>query len=266
MKKLLNFLKKIHRNRRLIIAMAAREIQSRYIGTLGGLAWSIINPLMFILVYWFVFSVGFRVQPAGNVPFIVVFLCGLIPWSMFSEALTTSTGTISANSHLVTKTVFPTEILPIVNIVASLITHTIMLFIFIIVMIFNKIPLSFYNFQFIYYLSGLILFSLGFGWFLSAINVFFKDIGQVVSVVLNIWFWFTPIVWPQEMIPEKFQFIIKLNPMYYIIDGYRASFIYHSPIWHNPRGGVYFWLVSLAVFIIGGLTFRRLKPDFAEVL
>ncbi len=261
-----NFLRKVYRYKAMIWAMSIREVQSRYIGTVGGMLWSIINPLMMILVYWFVFSVGFKVQPAGGIPFIVVFLCGTIPWSMFAEALTTSAGSIRSNTNLVTKTVFPTEILPIVNITASMITHFIMLFIFIIVMIFNKITFSFYNLQFIYYLFALVVFSLGLGWFLSAINVFYKDVGQALSVVLNIWFWLTPIVWLPDMVPNKYQYILKLNPIFYIVDGYKSSFIYHSTVWHNPKEVIYFWAVSLAVFIIGAVTFKKLKPEFAEVL
>lgn len=263
---IINFLKKIYRYKSMIWAMSIREVQSRYTGTVGGMLWAIINPLMMILVYWFVFSVGFKVHPAGGIPFIVVFLCGIIPWSMFAEALTTTTGSIRSNAHLITKAVFPTEILPIINITASLITHSIMLIIFIIVMIVNKIPFSFYNFQFIYYLLGLVIFSLGLGWFLSAINVFFKDVGQALGVVINIWFWFTPIVWLLEMIPSKYQYWLKLNPMFYIVDGYKASFIYHSPIGHNPLEGIYFWMVALAVFIVGAVTFKKLKSEFAEVL
>ncbi len=266
MKRLFNFIKRIYTYRSMIMAMAIREVQSRYIGTLGGLAWSIINPLMFIAVYWFVFSVGFKVQPAGGIPFIVVFLCGLIPWSMFAEALTTSTGAVNANGHLVTKTVFPTEILPVVYIIASLITHTIMLGIFIIVMLANNIPLSLYNFQFLYYLFGLLFFSLGLGWFFSALNVFYKDVGQTLSVALNMWFWFTPIVWLLDIIPVKYQYIIKLNPMFYIVDGYKSSFIYHLPFWHNSKEAIYFWIVCVCVFLIGAVTFKRLKPEFAEAL
>jgi lipopolysaccharide transport system permease protein/teichoic acid transport system permease protein len=250
----------------MIWAMSIREIQSRYVGTIGGMLWSILNPLMMILVFWFVFSVGFRVKPAGGIPFIVVYLCGIIPWSMFAEALTTSTSSIKANANLVTKTVFPTEILPIVNIIASLITHLIMLVILIIVMIFNKIPFSFYNFQFIYYLFGLIIFSLGFGWFLSSINVFYKDVGQILGVTLNMWFWLTPIVWLPEMLPVKYQFFLKLNPMFYIVDGYKSSFIYRFPVWHNYKEGIYFWVICFMVFIIGAVTFKKLKSEFAEVL
>ena len=263
---LLNFLKTIFIYRAVIKAMAVREIQSRYIGTFGGFIWAILQPLTMIFVYWFVFSVGFKTKPAGGVPYIVVFLCGMIPWSMFAEALNASTNAINANSQLVTKTIFPTEILPVVSLVSALFTHAVMLAIFIVIMLFNKIPFSFYNFQAIYYLFGMFLFSLGLGWFLSAVNVFYKDVGPTLNVALNVWFWFTPIVWLQDILPHRFLFIIKLNPIYYIVDGYKASFIYHSPIWHNPANGLYFWGICVIVFLAGAATFKRLKPEFAEVL
>jgi lipopolysaccharide transport system permease protein/teichoic acid transport system permease protein len=260
------FLKKLYVCRGMIKAMAMRDIQSRYMGTLGGFAWFIIQPLSIALVYWFVFSKGFKVQPAGGIPFIVVFLCGLIPWSMFAEALNASTASINANSHLVTKNIFPTEILPVVSLVSSLFTHVLMMLIFLVIMLVNKISFSLFNLQFFYYLFALSVFSLGLGWFLSAVNVFCKDVGQALGVVLNLWFWATPIVWLQTILPPHYQFFLKFNPMYYIVDGYRSSFIYHAPIWHNPRQGLYFWIVCAFVFIVGALTFRKLKPEFAEVL
>ena len=250
----------------MIKAMAIRDIQSRYMGTLGGFVWFIIQPLSIALVYWFVFSVGFKVQPAGGVPFIVVFLCGLIPWSLFAEALSTSALAISSNANLVTKTIFPTEILPVVSLVASLFTHALMMLIFTIIMLINNIPFSFYNLQVFYYLFALAVFSLGLGWFLSAINVFYKDVGQALNVLLNLWFWATPVVWLQDIFPQKYLWILKLNPMYYVVDGYRSSFVYHSSIWHNPCQVIFFWIVCIPVFIVGALTFKKLKSEFAEVL
>jgi len=265
--RLLNFLKLIYLYRSMITAMAMREIQSRYIGTLGGAAWSVIQPLMMIFVYWFVFSVGFKVKPAGDVPFIVVFLCGMIPWMMFTEVLFSSTNAIVVNSHLVKKAIlFPTEILPFTYLFASLITHSIVLIIFIIVMIFNKVPFSIYNLQFVYYLFALSIFSLGLSWLLSAINVFVKDTLQILGVVTNMWFWVTPIVWSLDMLPQKYHYIVKLNPVYYIVDGYKSCFIYHTSFWHNWQLGLYFWVFCLTVLVIGASVFRRLKPEFAEVL
>ena len=266
MKLFFNFLRRIYIYRSIIMTMAIREIQNRYVGTLAGFVWSVINPLMMIFVFWFVFSVGLKIQPVGNVPFIVVFLCGLIPWTMFSETLMANTNSITGNSHLVKKMVFPTEILPIVNLVASLISHGIMLTILIVLLLFTKIPFSIYNFQFLYYLLALSVFTLGLSWCFSAINVFYRDVGQIISVVINMWFWLTPIVWLIDMVPKEYQYIIKLNPIYYIVEGYRSAFIYHVPFWVNYRWGIYFCSLSLFFLIIGGLIFRKLKPEFADVL
>ncbi len=261
-----NFLKQIYIHRSMIKVMAIREIQTRYVGTLAGFVWFIINPLMMLLVYWFIFSVGFKVKPAGNVPFVVVFFCGLIPWTTFSETLAANTNAIIGNAGLVKKTVFPTEILPLVNLVASLVSHCIMLVILMVLLLLNNIPSSLYIFQFLYYLAALSVFALGLSWFLSAVNVFYRDVGLMLSVLLNMWFWLTPIVWGIEMIPEEYQYIIKLNPIYYIVDGYKSSFIYHVPFWHNYHLGIYFWGVCLSMFLFGGLIFRKLKPEFADVL
>ena len=113
---------------------------------------------------------------------------------------------------------------------------------------------------------GLSVFCLGLGWVFAALNVYFRDIGQVLAVILNLWFWLTPIVWLPEMIPEKFRIFMILNPMYYIVEGYKNSFIYHVPFWQDLYMGLYFWGVSLLILCVGGMIFRRLKMEFAEVL
>ena len=261
-----HFLKLVYTHRLLIKAMTLQEIKSRYAGTLVGFMWSAIHPLMMILIFWFIFSIIFKVPPLGNTPFIVLFCCGMIPWSTFSEFITTSTSAIISNPHLVTKTVFPTEILPVVHLMASLITHFIMLVIFVAILIFNKFQFSFWNFQFLYYLFSLFIFSLGIGLLLSAVNVFYRDVGQMLAIILNMWFWLTPIVWHIDIVPKKYLYIIELNPMFYIVEGYRSSFIYLIPFWYNYRLGIYFWVLCFFLFAIGGIIFEKLKPEFAEVL
>jgi len=263
---LINFIKKTRTHRSLILAMAVREIEKRYIGTLGGLAWSIINPLMMILVYWFVFSVGFKIQPPGGIPFILIFLCGLIPWTLFNETLIKNTEVIRENSHLVTKTVFPTEILPLINFIASLITHGIMMVILLVLMVANGVAFDWINFQFLFYLGALSFFIFGLSWLLAALNVFYRDVGQILGVVLNLWFWLTPIVWLTDMIPAEHRWWLQLNPMTYIVTGYKNSFFYHVPFWEHPESGLPFWGLSLVLFMTGGMIFRKLKPEFAEVL
>ena len=266
MASLFRFFKRLYLYRSLIVAMAYQEVKKRYAGTVAGFIWTIVNPLVTILVFWFVFSVGFKIQPVGKFSFVIIFFCGFIPWLTFSETLLFNTNAIVGNAHLVKKTVFPTEILPLVNLVASLISHAVMLVILAVVLLINDISFSIYNIQFIYYFFSLVVFSLGLGWFFSAINVWLRDANQIIGVVLNMWFWLTPIVWLIDMIPKKYQFIIKLNPMFYIVDGYKQSFVYHVPFWENYQLGIYFWVVALSTFFFGGYVFRKLKPEFADVL
>ena len=180
-----------------------------------------------MLVFWFVFSVGFKSQPVGEMPYIVYFLGGFIPWNLFSETVMSNTAMITKNSHLVTKSIFPTEILVIVCLASNMIGHFIMLLIFIVVILFSKMSLSFYSLQFIFYLIPMSVMAIGIGWIVSALNVFYKDVGQTVGIIMNVWFWLTPIVWVVDLITPNYQYVIRLNPMYYIVEGYRAAFIYH---------------------------------------
>jgi ABC-type polysaccharide/polyol phosphate export permease len=261
-----NLIKKFRTYGSTIKTMAINEIRSRYIDTIGGLLWAIAHPLLVILVYWFVFSVGFKVTPPGGVPFILVFLSGFIPWIFFNETLLSNASVIQANSHLATKTVFPTEILPVVRLLVSLVTHFIMLFFLLIIIFISDVSFSIYNLQFIYYLFALTVFILGLSWLFSSVNLFFRDTTHILQALLPLWFWVTPIVWFREMIPQEYQWLIDLNPLAYIVEGYKKSFIYHSPFWENIPSAIYFWGIGLAVFVAGGLVFRKLKPEFAEVL
>lgn len=261
-----NLVKKFRVHGHTIKTMAITEIRSRYVDTLGGLIWALVHPLLIILVYWFVFSVGFKVTPPGGVPFIVVFLSGFIPWIIVNETLMGNANIIQANSHLVTKTVFPTEILPVVRLLVSMVTHFVMLLVLLVIMFVSDISFSVYNFQFIYYLFALTVFILGLSWLFSSINLFFRDTAHILQALLPLWFWLTPIVWFRDMIPQKYQWLLDLNPLVYIVEGYRKSFIYHSPFWEDLHSAAYFWAVGLTAFVVGGLVFRKLKPEFAEVL
>lgn len=246
--------------------MAVQQLRARYVGTLAGAVWSIIHPVMLVLTYWLVFSVGFKVQPEGNLPFVVVFICGLIPWLTFSETLAGSVNAITQNVHLVKKVVFPTEILPIVHLLASLIIHGVMLLILMVLLYFYNLPSSLFFVQVIYYTAALTVFSLGLSWLLSAINVFSRDVGHIVTVLLNLWFWLTPIVWPMHLLPASYHRWIMINPMYYIVSGYRDTFLYFRPFWENEVLSIYFWIVCILMFMLGAFVFRRLKPEFADVL
>jgi lipopolysaccharide transport system permease protein/teichoic acid transport system permease protein len=123
-----------------------------------------------------------------------------------------------------------------------------------------------YWLQLIYYIFATFILLLGLSWFTSALTVYIRDVSQFVGMVLQFAFWLTPIFWSIERVPEQYQWLIKLNPLFYIIEGYRNSLIYHKWFWEDINLTIYFWVVTLFIFIIGGLTFKRLRPYFADVL
>ena len=260
------FIRLIYLKRHLIFSLSKREISTHYVGSLLGFIWTFISTRGLINVLWVVFSVGFRVKPNNNVPFVVWLTCGMAAWVAFAEILGGSAGVIVANAHLIKRTIFHSQILPVVKIVSCLITHAIFLCILIGLILFHGLPLSFYYFQFFYYLLCLIVLGLGIGWAVAALNVFIRDVAHIVGVVIQIGFWATPIFWDINIMPEKLQVVFKLNPMFYIIQGYRESFIYFVPFWQHPLQTAYFWIVAGFLFIAGALVFQRLKPQFADVL
>jgi ABC-type polysaccharide/polyol phosphate export permease len=246
--------------------MAKREVAIRYVGSFLGFLWTFINPLVMIFVFWIVFSLGFKVQPSDGVPFVIWLTAGMAIWFVFSDIVNGSTTTVVNNASLIKKTVFPSQILPIVKIVACLITHMVFLSVLIVLILIKRMPFSFYYVQFIYYFLCMAVLALGIGWAVAALNVFIRDVAQVVGVILQVGFWATPIFWDISIMPPRLQTVLKLNPMFYIVQGYRESFIYFFPFWRHPYQTSYFWAMAAVTFVCGALIFKKLKPQFADVL
>ncbi|MBM9602722.1 ABC transporter permease [Desulfopila inferna] len=262
----LNFLNLILEKRSLIISMARREITTQYVGSLLGFVWTFIHPMVMVCVFWFVFSVGFKSKPMGDVPFVVWLTAGMAPWFMFADVVLGSVGMIVANGHLIKKTLFPSQILPVIKLISGSVTHAIFLTVLLVLILFQQMPISFFYLQVFYYYICLIVLILGVSWAVSALNVFIRDIGQVVGVVVQVGFWATPIFWDINMMPPKVQFFLKLNPMYYIVQGYRDTFISFKPFWLNLDLTLYFWVCTIAIFLAGASIFRKLKVQFADTL
>jgi lipopolysaccharide transport system permease protein/teichoic acid transport system permease protein len=249
-----------------VLTMARREVKSQYIGSSLGLIWTFIHPLVLIFVFWVVFSVGFKAMPANNVPFVVWLTAGMTCWFAFSEMIAGSTNIVVWHANLIKKTVFPAQILPVVKIVSSLVAHSIFVLILMGLLFLQDMPFSFYYFQALYYLIAMLVLVLGIAWLVSALNVFMRDISQAVGLALQVGFWGTPIFWDMNMMPEKVQMVLKLNPMFYIVQGYRDSFLNFIPFWHHPILTLYFWGVALSFLAFGALVFNRLQPQFSDVL
>lgn len=265
-KQSLLFIGKTYHYRRLIFVMARQELAQRYVETFGGPLWAVLQPIATVLVYFFVFSVGFKAEGPTRMPFILYFLGGYIPWLIFSETISASANSIVANPHLVKKILFPVEILPISHLVASCLTHALLLFILALLAFYYGYTPSLNIFYVVYYFASLSVIIVGLSWIVAALQVFFRDLGQALVIILNLWFWITPIVWPKDILPVTYAWVADYNPIFYIIEGYRSS-IFHGnyqmvSVWHGLR----YWLIALPVLFIGAQVFRKLKKDFPDTL
>lgn len=260
------FLVDLLKSREMLIALAKNDLKSKFADSFLGILWAFIQPLITILVLWAVFQLGFKSAPVSDVPFILWYIPAFLVWNFFTEALLATTYCLSEYSYLVRKVNFRVSIIPIVKILSSLFVHLgFILFIAIMYLLYEIEP-SIYWIQVFYYLLCTIMLLLGMGWLCSAISPFVKDVTSIVNVFVQIGFWATPIFWSPEKMAPKLRTILKLNPMYYICEGYRDSFIYHQWFWQRGRINVYFWVVTIGLFFLGTLTFKRLRPYFADEL
>lgn len=260
------FLHDIWKSRWLIIELTKKDFQSRYLGSYLGILWAFIQPFITVLIFWFVFQVGFKSMPVDNFPFILWLVAGLVPWFFISDGVASATNSITENSYLVKKVVFRVSVLPIIKLMSALVIHAFFIcVIFIMYLIYGYKP-TIYSIQILYYLFASIVLVLGISWITSSLVVFLKDVGQVVAMLIQFCFWITPIFWTIKMVPEQYKLIILVNPLYYIIEGYRNSLIYHKWFWEDGFLMGYFWTFTLIVFVIGAIMFKKLRPHFADVL
>jgi teichoic acid transport system permease protein len=254
-------------NKTLIWNLSKNDFKTKYAGSYLGITWAFIQPIITIIVYWIVFEYGLKAgAPIIGVPYIVWFMSGLIPWFFFQEALINATNCMIEYSYLVKKVVFKISILPIVKIVSSLFVNLVFIgFLFVVCAIYGFYP-SQYTIQLIYYSFCTFVLVLGISYATGAMILFFKDLGQIINIILQIGMWATPIMWSYSIVPNRFQWIVKLNPIYYIVEGYRDTII--NKVWFFQRyfQTVYFWVIALGLFMFGAIIFKKLKPHFADVL
>ena len=266
LKEIAIFFKDLYQNRGLIFSLAKNDFKTKYAGSYFGIIWAFVQPVCTILVFWFVFEIGFRSAPMQDVPFVLWLSCGLIPWFFFSEAWNGATNAFIDYSYLVKKVVFKISVLPIVRIISALFVHCFFIAFLIFLFAINKVQITAAVVQIIYYAFCLSALVVALSFITASIVVFFKDLGQIISIILQFGMWLTPIMWPIDIMPDKFLGIIKMNPMYYIVDGYRNAFIYGQPLFCDVKLILWFWVITISLFVIGIVLFRKLRPHFADVL
>jgi ABC-type polysaccharide/polyol phosphate export permease len=256
----------LFQHRKLLLQLSRKDLKDKYLGSYLGILWAFIQPMATISVFWFIFQVGFRSVPVDNYPFILWLITGMLPWFCFSEGLMNATNSVVENRFLVKNVVFKVGLLPFVKLISPLIIHLTFLVVLIVMFLIYGYQPNVYFLQVFYYLFAMMMFLLGLSWITSALVIFLKDVGQILALCLQFGFWLTPIFWSMNIIPDKYVLLLKLNPMYYIVEGYRHSFIFRSWFWQYPTSTIYFWSVTIIVLIIGALVFKRLRPHFADVI
>lgn len=259
---MLNKLKELYEYRELLINLVIKELKVKYKNSALGFFWSLLNPLLMMLVFTFIFSIVFRAN-VENFP--IFFLVAFLPWNFFTISLTRGSSCIIDNANLIKKVYFPREIIPLSIILANLVNfllELIVLFVFLLV----------YGYNFFLYLPLLLVaiilqvfMSAGFSLALASLTVYFRDLQQIIGIILLVWLYGTPIIYPIEMAPAVAQPLIKyLNPMTSIIFLYREALYYlHLP---SLKLLLYATFISFVIFSLGYVIFNKLSTSFAKEL
>ena len=253
--------------RTLLFQLVRRDFEQRFVGSAAGWLWGLIHPVVLLVSWVFVFQICLKTKlPANEVTqnYSLFLFCGFLPWLLFQETVTRSAVSMLDNANLITKTVFPAEIVPVSIFLSSLLNHLMALGLVIAVVGFYVGHFSLWMLSLPLYMLLIGLFSVGVSWIVSGLQVYLRDTAQVLSVLLTFWFWVTPIFIPENAFPEWARFILRLNPLAFVVRAYRDRLLsYRDP---NLEDLAIVALYAVTVFLLGGLFFRHLKRGFADVL
>jgi len=258
-------LRQVLRYRSLIASLVVRDLKARYRGSVLGFFWSFVNPLLLLLVYSFVFTVVLPgVRPPELDPFALFMFCGILPWAWFSASLLEASNVLIAGSNLIRKVLFPAEVLPIVTVFAGLAHFCLGLPILVAFLLYYRVPIMLTDLLWfpVIVLVQLVLM-LGLALLLAALTVHFRDIRDLLTNLLTLWFFTTPIIYPMSMVPESLRWYLNLNPFTHLAVSYQEVLFIEGTFTEWPRllavgGG------ALCVLALGYFVFDRLRDTFAE--
>jgi len=274
MKRFVTLPKELWQSRELIWKLAKNDFKNRYAGSYFGRVWAFTQPVVTVLLYWFVFGHLMmadkkEVLTTGvEAPYVLWLTAGLVPWFYFSEAISNGTTSLLEYSYLVKKVVFKISIIPIVKILAASFTHIFFVcFMLLLYFCYGYKP-DLYLVQLIYFSFCLFVFVLGLSYATCAIAIFFRDLMQIINIFLQVGMWATPILWNISRLQDEpiLQGILKCNPIFYVVNGYRNALFAKTWFWQDISATIYFWVVTIILFGLGAVIFRRLKVHFADVL
>jgi ABC-type polysaccharide/polyol phosphate export permease len=259
------FAQNLVERRSLLFQLVRRDFDQRFVGSAIGWIWGLIHPLVLLISWMFVFQICMRVPPpagVGNYPLFI--FAGMLPWLLFSETVQRSASSLLDQANLITKTVFPSEMIPVSVFLSTLLSHLLALVLMIAVTAVWINQISVFLILLPLYLVVIGLLAVGLGWIVASLHVFLRDTAQVLSVVLTFWFWLTPIFITEKQFPPWARFLLAANPLYYVARGYRTILL--GSAMPDLEDLAIATAYGLAVFLAGGLFFRHMKRGFADVL
>lgn len=261
----------LYQNRHLIWKLAKNDFKKRYAGSYLGMVWAMIQPVITVVMYWLVFDVimngaGRAMRGNEEIPFVLFLTAGLVPWFYFTEAWTNGTNALLEYNYLVKKVVFKISILPIIKVIGATFIHAFFAGVLVLIAaLYGYFP-TLYTLQIFYYSFCTFVLVLALSYTTCALVVFMRDITQILTIVLQIGMWATPIMWDFGAIGATWAKILKLNPMVYIVNGYRNAVYGRSWFFEDFFSTMYFWIITVVLFGIGAIVFKKLKVHFADVL
>ena len=270
MEYVVSLVKEMIRKRKIIWDLAKADFRKRFVGSYFGVVWMFVQPIVTVLIYFMIFGpYGFKSSPPVPAPYVLWLVPGIVPWFFFSEALNTETGCLQEYSYLVKKVVFPVEVLPVLKLLSSAMVHGF----FVLIMFGLNLCYGWWPrlswLQAAYYSFAASMLALAIGYLTSAVHVFFKDMSQLVGICLQFGMWMVPNMYDEGMFTGKLpqlEVVFKLNPVYYIVVGYRDSMLTGDWFWERPTLTLYFWAVRAGLMLLGLKVFKRLRPHFSDVL
>ena len=258
----------LYQSRHLIWKLAKNDFKKRYAGSYLGAVWAMVQPVVTVAMYYVVFDLimGTGKSMVPDKPYVLFLTAGLVPWFYFSEALNSGTNALLEYNYLVKKVVFKISVLPIIKIIAATFIHVFFAVVLLVIAACYGYFPTVYTIQLVYYSFCLFIFVLGLCYTTCAVMVFFKDIGQIISILLQIGMWATPILWDISGLSPTVQMFVKINPLVYIVNGYRSAIFEKTWFFEDFYSTMYFWIFTVVIFSVGALVFKRLKVHFADVL
>ncbi len=261
------FLRNLVERRNLLFQLVRRDFTQRFVGSAAGWLWGVIQPLVLLVSWTFVFQYCLKAKlPPGEMTqnYTLFLFAGFLPWLLFQDTVQRSASSMIDHQNLITKTIFPAEVVPVSIFLSSLVNHLIALgLVLCAVGIWARhfSPMVFFLPLYMFLLG---LFAVGVAWIVSSLHVYLRDTAQALTVVLTFWFWFTPIFISERQIPQRFRFLLRLNPLALVVHAYRERLL--TARWPNLEELALIAAWGSIAFIAGGLFFRHLKRGFADVL